>query len=228
MRIAVIGAMELEIELLRDELSKVEITTMHGFEFYEGFVGNISVIVSRSGIGKVSASVAAALVINQYKPSLVINTGTAGGLGATEVYDLVLASEVGHHDVDLTAFGYSMGQQAQMPRLFSADNHWLEQMERVLKKRSDKFHKGLVVSGDSFIHSPERLKQIVHFFPDALAVEMEAAAIAQTCFLMNTPFVMLRAISDKAGIGNALSYEQFVTQAGRISAQINIDFLRNL
>lgn len=228
MKIGIIGAMELEINTLKKELTNIKTTQISSFSFYEGLINNVSVVVLLSGIGKVSAAVATTLLIEHFQPDVIINTGTAGGLGTSSVHDIILATEVRHHDVDVTAFGYEVGQQAQMPPAYLPDTKWFSIAKKVAEKHSNQLHCGLVVSGDAFISDPARLKQIETFFPQALAVEMEAAAIAQTCHLLKTPFIMLRAISDKAGEGNAISYEKFVVEAGKLSAEINIDIIKNI
>lgn len=224
MTIGIIGAMEVEVQLLRDHLKNRQDTHLHGFSFHQGEIGKHRVVVLLSGIGKVSASVGTALLIHHFSPEMIINTGTAGGLKDTHIYDLILASEVRHHDVDVTAFGYQMGQQAGQPPAFLPD---MEQVSFIKNHFSEKFHirEGLVVSGDAFISDPNRKAWIQNHFPNALAVEMEAAAIAQTCHLMKTPFIILRAISDNAGQGDAVEYQTFVQKAGATSAQFNIDFI---
>lgn len=228
MKIGIIGAMELEISTLRSALQNLKITKIHSFTFYEGEIHARQVVVLLSGIGKVSASVSTTLLIEHFKPDVIINTGTAGGLGATSVHDIILATQVRHHDVDVTAFGYEIGQQAQMPPAYFPNQKYFDLAQSVAQKRSNQLHCGLVVSGDSFISDPVVLRQIQTKFPQAMAVEMEAAAIAQTCHLLNVPFVMLRAISDKAGEGNSISYEKFVKEAGKLSAEINIDLIKSI
>lgn len=228
MKIGIIGAMELEVKLLIESLDERTDTTIHNFTFHEGKIGNHNIVVLLSGIGKVSASVATTLLISQYQPDLIINTGTAGGLKDSKVYDIILASDVRHHDVDVTAFGYELGQQAKMPPYFSPDEKWLKQAEEHCKKYTNQVRIGTVVSGDSFISDQQRKDWIEEKFPTALAVEMEASAIAQTCHIMNTPFLMLRAISDNAGEGNTVSYEAFVEKAGKLSAEMNINFIKNI
>ncbi|WP_311327526.1 5'-methylthioadenosine/adenosylhomocysteine nucleosidase [Capnocytophaga sputigena] len=223
--IGIIGAMELEINTLKAAIENCKETKIGRFAFYQGILCGKDVVVLLSGIGKVSAAVGTTLLIEHYHPSLIINTGTAGGLGDTSVHDLILATEVRHHDVDVTAFGYEIGQQAQMPPAFKADAQWNEKLKNVASTHQYILHYGQVVSGDSFISDPKRFDEISVNFPQAKAVEMEAAAIAQTCYMLNIPFVMLRAISDKAGEGNAISYNEFVEEAGRISASIIKTFL---
>lgn len=225
MKVGIIGAMELEIDQLKLVLKNSKETKIGRFSFFEGRIHQVDVVILLSGIGKVSAAVSTTLLIEHFSPDMIINTGTAGGLGNAKVHDLILATEVRHHDVDVTAFGYQMGQQAQMPAAYLPDEKTTALAAKIAEKHSNQLHLGLVVSGDSFIHDPQRMQQIETLFPTAKAVEMEAAAIAQTCYLLNVPFIMLRAISDKAGEGNATSYEQFVNEAGLLSASINIELL---
>lgn len=228
MKIGIIGAMEIEVNLLREALQERKDQTMHGFTFHEGKIGNHEVVILLSGIGKVSASVATALLIKEYQPDLIINTGTAGGLKDSKVFDIILATEVRHHDADVTAFGYEIGQMAKMPPAFFADETWLKKAEEHTQKYTTQLKKGVVVSGDSFISDENRRKWIEEKFPTALAVEMEASAIAQTCYIMGVPFLMLRAISDNAGEGDTISYETFVEKAGQLSAEMNIKFIEGL
>lgn len=228
MRVGIIGAMQVEVEALQKQLEAREDVQIGKFVFSEGKIGSVSVVVCLSGIGKVSASVGTTLLITHYAPDYIINTGTAGGLGAAKVHDVILATQVGHHDVDVTAFGYQLGQQAQQPAYFLPDKKLLALAEENCKKYTDNLLCGLVVSGDAFISSPERTALIAGNFPTALAVEMEAAAIAQVCYQLSVPFLILRAISDKAGEGDAISYEKFVAEAGKISAEMNIELLKEL
>ena len=228
MKIGIIGAMEVEIKFLRDALQDLKTKTLYSFNFYTGRVGEHEVTVLLSGVGKVSAAVGTTLLIENYSPDLIINTGTAGGLKNVNVHDIILASEVRHHDVDLTAFGYELGQQSKMPPAFKPDERFMQIAEGIITKHGEKANKGLVVSGDAFINNPEKFEWIKENFPTAKAVEMEAASIAQVCHQMNTPFIILRAISDIAGEGNAQSFNTFVKEAGKISAEINIDFIKSI
>lgn len=228
MKIGIIGAMDIEVQLLRDSLQNRKDTTIHHFTFHEGKIGQHEVVVLLSGIGKVSAAVATTLMIDHYKPDLLINTGTAGGLKDTKVYDIILATEVRHHDVDVTAFGYEIGQQAKMPPAYLADENWLKIAQKHCEKYTNQLRTGVVVSGDSFISDESRRQWIEEKFLTALAVEMEASAIAQTAYIMGVPFLMLRAISDNAGEGDTVSYDTFVEQAGKLSAEMNINLIKNI
>ncbi len=228
MRVGIIGAMKVEVDTLQEKLTNKNITKVNQFTFYEGQIDGVEVVVLLSGIGKVSASVGTTLLIERYQPDIVINTGTAGGLGSSNVYDIIIGDEVAYHDVDLTGFGYQMGQQAQMPPTFKADSSLVSIAKEISKEHHKEVHCGLIVSGDSFINDPDRLRIIQNNFPKALAVEMEASAISQVCHLFQIPFVVLRAISDKAGEGTTESYETFVEKAGKLSASMNINFIRKI
>ena len=114
-----------------------------------------------------------------------------------------------------------------MPSSFLSDENWLEKARKHCLKYTEQIRIGMVVSGDSFINDSVRKEWIEEKFPQALAVEMEASAIAQTCHLMNTPFLMLRAISDNAGEGDTVSYDTFVENAGRLSAEMNIELIKS-
>lgn len=228
MTIAIIGAMQLEIEYIQEQLQNQSTKKIHNFTFWEGEIDNIHIVVLLSGVGKVSAAVGTTLLIEHYHPDLIINTGVAGGLRNTQIHDIVLADEVKHHDIDLTSFGYELGQPSQMPPVFLPDGKWNELAWEVAQNFTKKLHRGLIVSGDSFISNAMQSSQIFRNFPSALAVEMEAASIAQTCHLLNTPFIVLRAISDPAGQGTTISYETFVAEAGKLSAQINISLIKKI
>lgn len=226
--IAIIGAMDLEINYIQEKLQNQQTQKISSFTFWEGEINSIRVVILRSGIGKVSAAVGTTLLIEHYHPDLIINTGVAGGLRDTQIHDIVLANEVRHHDVNLTSFGYELGQQAQMPASYIPDPKWSMFAWDVAFSFTKKLHQGLIVSGDSFISDSMQASQIHRNFPSALAVEMEAAAIAQTCHLMGVPFLVLRAISDPAGQGTTISYETFVAEAGKLSAKINLALVEKI
>jgi len=228
MRIGIIGAMEIEIQLLRAQIGNPAPTTLHQYNFYEGTIGAHQIVVLLCGIGKVSAAIGTSLLIDHFSPDLIINTGTAGGLQHSKVFDIVLATEVLYYDVDVTAFGYALGQQAQMPKGYLPAKEWFTKAQETIKKHSSQLHCAPIVSGDSFVSKPQTRQWIESHFPEALAVEMEAAAIAQTCYLLNTPFLILRAVSDNAGEGNTISYDTFVKQAATLSAKMNTDFIKQI
>ncbi|MCF7528881.1 5'-methylthioadenosine/S-adenosylhomocysteine nucleosidase [Neisseria lisongii] len=220
--IAVIGAMEQEIELLRSRLEAPQRHTFGVFEAYEGGFGGKRMILVKSGIGKVNAALATAWVVQQFAPECVINTGSAGGIGVgLKVGDVVIGSEVAHHDVDVTAFGYQWGQVPSLPAAYRSD----EALMAAATQAAAAFEgaavtAGMIVSGDQFVHSSEGVAAIRAHFPEVKAVEMEAAAIAQTCHQLNVPFVVVRAVSDSADEKADISFEEFLKTAAVSSADM--------
>ena len=220
--VAVIGAMEQEIELLKSNMDNLHTETFGKFTIHSGEYAGRKIVVALSGIGKVNAAVATALVISHFAPACVINTGSAGGLGrGLKVGDVVIGKEAAHHDVDVTAFGYVSGQVPQLPARFSSDTELVKAAQRSATAFGQAtVHHGLVVSGDQFVHSSEKVEHIRVLFPDVLAVEMEAAAIAQSCTQLNTPFVIIRAISDLADEKADISFDEFLETASVHSARM--------
>ncbi len=225
--IGIIGAMPQEVKTLTEHLTDKQTIEIAGMVLHSGNINGVSVVVMQSGIGKVNATIATTLLIERFSPKAVINTGSAGGIGSgLSVGDVVIGSVVAHHDVDVTAFGYQMGQMAQMPADYVSDNHLLSVAEQASHHFTGaSIHTGLIVSGDQFIADSERFTIIKQHFPDALSVEMEASAIAQTCYRFETPFVVIRAISDLANEKASVSFDEFIEQAGKQSAEMVMSML---
>lgn len=225
MKLGIIGAMDVEVNLLKKEIKNLKIEKEGSYEFYLGTIDEVDVIVLLSGIGKVSAAVGTSLLKERYEPNYIINTGTAGGLRNVEMGDLIIGNEIGYHDVDVTAFNYKLGQMAQQPVRFKSDKFLLQTVSKAIQKLpiEQKALQGVILSGDSFMSNIERVDKVREDFPNALAVDMESAAIAQTCKQLNIPFVVVRVISDIAGEGNSKSYDTFVEEAGNKSAKIIIN-----
>lgn len=222
MKIAIIGAMEEEVTLLRDHIENQEQTVIAGCEFTSGKMENAEVVLLRSGIGKVNAAMSTTLLLEVFKPDVVINTGSAGGFHPDlNVGDVVISSEVRHHDVDVTVFGYEYGQVPQLPAAFIADEKLVEIAEKAATEISDiQVVKGLIATGDSFMNDPTRVEFVRGKFKDLQAVEMEAAAIAQVAQQFNTPFVIIRSLSDIAGKESNISFEQYLEKAAVNSANL--------
>lgn len=228
--VAIIGAMEQEIELLKNRLEAAETFRLGAFEAYRGRLAGKTVVLARSGIGKVNAAVATAWVVNQFAPDAVVNTGSAGGLGkGLKVGDVVIGLETAHHDVDVTAFGYTWGQVPQLPARYAAD----AALAAAATEAAQAFEgaevvQGLVVSGDQFVHSSDKVAEIRSRFEGVQAVEMEAAAIAQSCHQLGVPFVVVRAVSDSADEKADISFETFLQTAAVSSANMVLRLLERL
>ena len=228
--IAVVGAMEQEIELLRESMANVKHVSFGKFSAYEGELAGKRMVLVLSGIGKVNAAVSTSWVIHQFAPDCIINTGSAGGLGkGLKVGDVVIGETVAHHDVDVTAFGYVWGQVPQLPAAFASDENLIRQAEKAAQVfEGAAVTQGLIVSGDRFVHSSEGVVEIRSHFPDVKAVEMEAAAIAQTCHQLEVPFVIIRAVSDSADEKADISFEEFLKTAAVSSAKMVTEIVKSL
>ncbi|MDP0382665.1 5'-methylthioadenosine/S-adenosylhomocysteine nucleosidase [Glaesserella parasuis] len=228
MKIGIIGAMAQEVEILLSYMAEPKLTEIAGCKIYEGKINNTDVALLQSGIGKTAAAMGTALLLQLAKPEMVINTGSAGGLDANlNVGDIVISTEVRHHDVDVTAFGYEKGQLPANPAAFMAN----EQLAQIAIKETEKagFNavSGLICSGDLFVNGNDMIARIRNDFPSVKAVEMEAASIAQVCYAFQVPFVVVRAISDVADKESHLSFDEFLPFAAEKSSEIVLAMLNN-
>lgn len=229
LKIAIIGAMDEEIESLKPQIKHCQETEVAGFKFFSGEINEQSVVLLQSGIGKVNAAVGTTILIEKFNPSCIINTGSAGGFDQNlEVGDVVISDEVCYHDVDVTAFDYVMGQVPQMPARFKADATLLNIANKLETLKEVKTVTGLISTGDIFMNNPEKVAQTRLDFPTMQACEMEAAAIAQTCFRYNTPFIIFRSLSDIAGKESNVSFPEYVKTAGIHSAKMAIELVEKL
>lgn len=230
MKIAILGAMDEEIALLKDQLTQLQEQQLHHLHCYLGELSGHQVIVLKCGIGKVASAVATTLVIEKFAPDAVINTGSAGGFDARlEVGDLVIGDSLLHHDADLTHFDYQPGQCAGMPARYHSDHRLLNAAERAAAEIEQiRCIRGLICSGDAFIGSDAAAERIKQQFSDAAATEMEGAAIAQACHLLNTPFLVIRSLSDIAGKTSSVSFKSYLQQAAKHSAQLVMAMLVEL
>ena len=214
--IGIIGAMEVEVKELKEQMQITRQLTKAGMEFCEGILEGQDVVVVRSGVGKVNAAVCTQILVDDFGVDYVINTGIAGSLkNEINIADIVISDDVLHHDMDATGFGYPLGQIPRMEVLsFEADKKLIELADKACKKVLPEIgtHIGRVVSGDQFI-SDKTVKERISSNFDGYCTEMEGAAIAQAAYLNKVPFVILRAISDKADDSATMDYPTFEKQA---------------
>lgn len=230
-KIGIIGAMEVEVASLKSAMKVSRMLKKAQMEFLEGELEGCQAVVVRSGIGKVNAAVCTQILVDEFGVDGVINTGIAGSLKAEiNIGDIVLSTDVLHHDMDATGFGYPLGQIPQMDAFsFQAD----EQMRKLAKEVCEEVNpeirvfEGRVVSGDQFISSREVKDKIKENF-DGCCTEMEGAAIAQTAYLNQIPFVIIRAISDKADDSATMDYPTFEKQAVEHSVRLTRGFLKRI
>ncbi|MCG6202563.1 5'-methylthioadenosine/S-adenosylhomocysteine nucleosidase [Psychromonas antarctica] len=228
MKIAIIGAMDEEISILKAKMKNVQTTLIAGCEFYQGELNTKQVILTKSGIGKVAAAVATTLLLEKFSPEYIINTGSAGGYDSSlNVGDIVISTEVRFHDVDLTAFGYEIGQMAQLPAAFVADKKLIDIAQQAAKTLDSlTIVQGLICTGDIFMADPSKAEIARNNFPAMAACEMEAAAVAQVCHQFKVPFVVIRSLSDIAGKTSELSFEQYLPIAAK-NASILVEAILN-
>lgn len=215
-KIGIIGAMDEEVAELKRDMEVKSTTTMASMEFLEGTILGKDVVIVRSGIGKVNAAVCAEILAGIFHVDALINTGIAGSLNAKiDIGDIVISSDVLHHDMDATGFGYPVGQIPRMDVLsFTADDTLIHLAKKVCEQVNPEIHThtGRIVSGDQFISDKSVKEKIIANF-EGYCTEMEGAAIAQTAYLNQIPFVILRAISDKADDSATVDYPAFEKKA---------------
>ncbi len=214
--IGIIGAMDAEVAKLKEMMTDTEVTKTSSMEFYKGRLNGAEAVVVRAGVGKVNAACCTQALIDHFPVSYVINTGIAGSLQAKiDIGDIVLATDALEHDMDAAAFGYGPGQIPGMEvHSFTAD----VKLRQIAKESCEKVnpdisvYEGRIVTGDQFISSKEKKAWLVKTF-DGCCTEMEGAAIAHVAYLNEIPFLIVRAISDKADDSAEMDYPTFEARA---------------
>jgi len=216
--IGIIGAMEEEVAILKEKMSDVTVLEKAGMEFYKGTLGRHPAVVVRSGIGKVNAGICTQILADLFQVEAVINTGVAGSLKAEiNIGDIVLSTDTMQHDVDAREFGYPLGQIPRMDTLtFPADEALRAAALKVCREVNPEIQvfEGRVASGDQFVADKETKDKIIAN-TQAYCTEMEGAAIGQTAYLNKIPYLVIRAISDKADDSAHVDYPTFEREAIR-------------
>ena len=211
-KIGIIGAMDEEVNKIKEQMEDVNINSIASMNFYEGILIGSPLVVVRSGIGKVNAAICTQILVDRYGVDLVINTGVAGSLRSEiDIADIVLSTDALQHDMDATGFGYEMGVIPRMEQsIFQADENLIEMAKNVCKEDLPLLgvHVGRIVSGDQFVSDSDKKEWLVKTF-DGYCTEMEGAAIAQAAYLNNIPFLIIRAVSDKADNSAEMTYSEF-------------------
>ncbi len=222
-RIGIIGAMDLEVEHLKGEMQISRIVDKAGMEFYTGTLKGVDVVIVRSGIGKVNAGLCAQILADVFQVTHIINTGVAGSLNAKlDIGDILISRDALYHDVDVRIFGYQLGEVPQMGcREFKADKAMIEAAVSSCKEVNPDIHVevGRILSGDQFISGKAKKETLIADFQGD-CTEMEGAAIAHSAYLNKIPFVIIRAISDKADDSAEMDYPTFEREAAKHSAKL--------
>lgn len=230
-KIGIIGAMELEVEQLKREMTVTSVIKKARMDFFEGTLNGADVVVVRCGIGKVNAALCVQILADVFRVSHVINTGVAGSLNAKlDIGDILISKDALHHDMDVGIFGYQPGEVPQMGfREFVADERMMALAKEACEKVNPDIHVmyGRVVSGDQFISSKEVKERLIAQFQGDCA-EMEGASIAHGAYLNSIPFVIIRAISDKADDSAEMDYPTFEAAAAKHSAALVKEMVKGI
>lgn len=222
-KIGIIGAMELEVDTLKSHLTNSVVTKKANMEFFEGTLNNTPVVIVKSGVGKVNAAICVQILADIFHVTHIINTGVAGSLQSQiDIGDIVVSTDALHHDVDATVFGYPLGEVPQLGRLeFPADNTMMLLAKSSCEEVNPDIHvfTGRIVSGDQFISDKSIKEKLISNF-QGFCTEMEGAAIAHASYLNEIPFVIIRAISDKADDSAEMDYPVFERKAAEHSAKL--------
>ncbi len=229
--LGIIGAMAQEVAALKEAMNDVEVRTAAGMDFYKGTIHDREVVVVRSGIGKVNAAVCCQILADRYGVDAVVNTGIAGSLRAEiDIGDIVLSSDALQHDMDATGFGYPVGVIPQMDvSVFPGDAALITAAQKSCARVNPEIgvHVGRVVSGDQFVSDKAKKTWLTETFA-GYCTEMEGAAIAQTAWLNHIPFLIIRAISDKADDSAEMDYAEFETKAIEHSVKLLLDMIESM
>lgn len=229
--LGIIGAMDEEVAKIKEQMENVTVMTKAAMDFYKGSLEGKDVVVVRSGIGKVNAAMCTQILVDEYQVDAVINTGIAGSLNAQiNIGDIVLSTDTLEHDMDAVAFGYEVGQIPRMDTLsFQADEKLRELAKKVCREVNPEIavFEGRVVSGDQFISDKEKKDWLVATF-DGYCTEMEGAAIAHAAYLNGIPFLIIRAISDKADDSASVDYPTFEAKAIEHSVKLLLELCKQM
>ncbi len=232
-KIGIIGAMETEVSLIKESMQKsgaMKEISVSRLVFFEGNIGGTNVVAVKSGVGKVNAALCAQNLIIRFGVTHIINTGIAGAMGGNlKIFDMVVSSDAVYHDMEAVAFGYKPTEIPQMKcSAFPADRKLIEiaktAFENANKISGRKILEGRIATGDQFIADKEskiRIREIC----SPLCCEMEGAAIAHACYLNNTPYIVLRCISDMADDTVEATYSFNEDDAAKESASVVLEML---
>ena len=230
MLIGIIGAMDIEVQALKDLMPEPEIRTISTVDFYSGTINGMKVVVAVAGVGKVNAAVCTQTMILEYNPSYIINVGVAGGLAPElGIGDIAVAENVVEHDMDTSPIGDVPGYISGINVVKIPCDSWLSEMMCRASSHIDgiKVLKGTIASGDQFISTDAERRKITDNF-GAIAAEMEGASIGHVCYMNKVPFGVLRAISDGANSDSAMDYPTFAKIAAAHSIEIICELLEDI
>lgn len=229
-KLGIIGAMTVEVALLKENMENMAVSTHAGMEFCSGKLGGLDTVVVQCGVGKVNAAMCAQILCSVFGVTHLVNTGIAGSLNANlDIGDLVVSKDAMYHDFDCVHFGYEMGKVPGMDVVaFPADQAMMDLAFAAAEKVNPGHTRvGRVASGDLFV-AQKAAKEAIIAKTQAWCTEMEGAAIAQTAYRNGVPFVILRAISDKADDSAEMDYPTFEAIAAKRCANVAMNLAKEL
>ena len=229
-KLGIIGAMAVEVAALKEKMESMTVTEKAGMEFYDGVLEGLPAVVVQCGVGKVNAAMCAQILCDCFGVTHLVNTGIAGSLNADlDIGDLVVSRDAMYHDFDCVHFGYEMGRVPGMDVVaFPADETMMGYAFAAAESVNPGHTRmGRVASGDLFVAEKAAKERIIQK-TGALCTEMEGAAIAQTAYRNRVPFVILRAISDKADDSAEMDYPTFEAIAAQRCAQVTLTMAKKI
>lgn len=219
MKIAIMGAMPEEVAPILEKLGNYQTTEYAGNKYYEASYKGVDIVVAYSKIGKVFSTLTAATMIEHFGCDRLLFSGVAGAVSPElKVGDLVVATKLSQHDLDITAFGHPYGYVPEGSVFVEADKDMIELSKQVASKMGKSVKDGIIATGDQFVANEERKNWILETF-DAAALEMEGGSVAVVCNALNVPFFILRSISDAADMDASFSFDEFLESSAIISAE---------
>ena len=230
MKLGIIGAMDVEVALLKEKMENSTVSTWAGMEFCQGILEGTPAVVVQCGVGKINAAMCTQLLIDRFAVTAVVNTGIAGSLDAKlDIGDLVISRDAIHHDFDLHFWGRPIGQVPGLDvTAFPAAESLIQSAYAAAEAINPGHNRiGRVASGDQFICSREQKNKIISD-TQAICAEMEGASIAHTAYRNGVPFVVIRAISDKADNSAEMDYPAFEAIAADRCARVTLAMARKM
>ncbi|MBR5479771.1 MAG: 5'-methylthioadenosine/adenosylhomocysteine nucleosidase [Clostridia bacterium] len=227
--IGIIGAMDVEVCELKKKIDAPESKVIAGIEFIKGKIGNTTVIVAKSGVGKVFAAVCAQIMILEYTPDYIINTGVCGSLTKElHALDVVVGEKVVQYDMDTSPLGDPVGLISGINKIFfDCDVKLCDILCGILSGNDINYKKGIIATGDKFINDSTLVKRLNEDF-GAIAGDMESAAIGHVCYINNIPFGIIRSISDSGDEDSNVDYQQTVEFAAGVTVEIVTELCKSV
>ncbi len=227
--VGIIGAMEEEVMMLREQMTVTNVRSIAHTEYIRGSLSGREIVLAKSGIGKVNAAVCSQVMIDIFRVDALINLGVAGAISPElDICDVVISRDFIQHDVDAAAFGYSKGEIPQMDTsVFKADTHLIHLVEKASDVLDIKTRvlTGRVLGGDRFISKNEDREELYQTYAGDCAELEGGAAIAQVCYLNRIPFIAVRSITDRANSTAEMDFNEFTRQAALNSSKLLLRLL---